>query len=622
MSRRFLLPVKRKNSMISLEAFESKISGNGEEEMKIIKRSYMKEYFLKMLVVITILIGVLAAAITSYSKQVMEKEIISLHQSILSQSVRPTVSIMDGLEETMEEIAENADVIEWISGNETHAEKASSYIKSEIFGNYQKGNKFRIYLCDEEEMVYGSDGIPSEEDVIWEYIKTQENLWNDEKDNVIEITGPVFIQSEMDVYRYSFYLTVPIRDLLNLEIRGYVVMQLGENGLYDGYRDLITSRREYCIVNKDGIVVSSRTKRKIGSLFSENNAVISGLESQQSGYIISEEIPDRVYFYENITGTEWYLLETADLREMFESVDKTGVFTIGLIVVFILCFLPLTFNSLHTILYPIDAIQNKMKCVAEGNRGARITEDEKGKGELSEIADSFNYMVDKLEEQIEEIKEINRKRHLLQLDFLQTQINPHFIYNTLSSIRFYVEMGKNKEAENMLLDFSKILRKTLSTSEKFITLREELETIQNYIDLQKARYRERFEVHFQIEEDTKECIVPDFIMQPIVENAIFYSLKEKQKCHIWVRSYRTEEELRISIRDDGIGMNETKINQVLNKGMNMNKVGIRNVHERLQLHYGKDYGLQIESEEGIGTEVILVMPVKYEGESINENINC
>lgn len=69
-------------------------------------------------------------------------------------------------------------------------------------------------------------------------------------------------------------------------------------------------------------------------------------------------------------------------------------------------------------------------------------------------------------------------------------------------------------------------------------------------------------------------------------------------------------------------MNETKINQVLNKGMNMNKVGIRNVHERLQLHYGKDYGLQIESEEGIGTEVILVMPVKYEGESINENINC
>ena len=210
----------------------------------------MKEYFLKMLLVITILIGVLAAAITSYSKQVMEKEIISLHQSILSQSVRPTVSIMDGLEETMEEIAENADVIEWISGNETHAEKASSYIKSEIFGNYQKGNKFRIYLCDEEEMVYGSDGIPSEEDVIWEYIKTQENLWNDEKDNVIEITGPVFIQSEMDVYRYSFYLTVPIRDLLNLEIRGYVVMQLGENGLYDGYRDLITSRREYCIVTR------------------------------------------------------------------------------------------------------------------------------------------------------------------------------------------------------------------------------------------------------------------------------------------------------------------------------------------------------------------------------------
>ena len=117
-------------------------------------------------------------------------------------------------------------------------------------------------------------------------------------------------------------------------------------------------------------------------------------------------------------------------------------FSFLLLAVFAVCFLPVTAVSLRVILKPIDAIKNKMDMVARGELQARIEEAEKGRGELSEIADSFNYMVGKLESQVDEIGVMERKKHLLQLDFLQTQINPHFIYNTLSSIRFYVEMGK------------------------------------------------------------------------------------------------------------------------------------------------------------------------------------
>ena len=307
-------------------------------------------------------------------------------------------------------------------------------------------------------------------------------------------------------------------------------------------------------------------------------------------------------------------------------------FSFLLLAVFAVCFLPVTAVSLRVILKPIDAIKNKMDMVARGELQARIEEAERGKGELSEIADSFNYMVGKLESQVDEIGVMERKKHLLQLDFLQTQINPHFIYNTLSSIRFYVEMGKNEAAEKMLIDFSKILRKTLSSSEKMISLREERETLLYYIDLQKARYRDRFEVEFDMPENTLSCIVPDFILQPIVENAIFYSLQKKQVCHIVIRSYLdpdvhlTESNFQtrprtlcISVKDDGIGMDEDKLSTVLDKGMNMNKVGLRNVNERLKLNFGEEYGIRILSEEGVGTEVILSMPVNMRGKNLDEN---
>lgn len=339
---------------------------------------------------------------------------------------------------------------------------------------------------------------------------------------------------------------------------------------------------------------------------------ISGFIPEAGYRTVSDQGQDYMYFYENILGTDWYLMERMNVHEIWETLDRTGYFSLLLIAVFVLCVYPLTMFSRKHIIKPVDKIKDKMNQVAEGRLDVRINAQERGKGEFAEIADSFNYMVDRLEKQVEKIRAMDRKKHLLELDFLQAQINPHFIYNTLSSIRFYVEMGKNEEAEDMLIDFSKILRKTLSRTEQFITLREEMETLRHYVNLQKARYRERVEVGFDVEESTLSSLVPDFILQPIVENAIFYSLKEDKVCHIRIKSFMDHGNLCISVKDDGVGMDAEKISTVLNKDMNINRVGIKNVNERLKLNYGDGYGLKIISEEGKGTEVILVMPATTE----------
>ena len=632
------------------------------------KVSYIKRHFLILFLLVVILVGIMGTAIVRFSKGVVGNEIIKLHQAILKQSANGTADTLGSLKESLSNIAQNARVTQWLAQEEKTAYAEAGWtqdtgdsmdgyvdglVQDEIYKNYKRGNIFRIYIYDLQGLRYSSDRPVVTWETAMDYIKKAAPVGEDMPDYVL-LDGPVR-SDEGGLYRHGFYLIEPVKDLLSEQVEGYVLMHFSEKVLYDSYSDMRGKDRKFCIVSNSGTLVSGENKSEIGGwpavgepmmgpgqeskqaldhgLYQMDHGLYQttgqgpdqepgklpagglALDSGTSGFIpvagyrtVADQGQDYMYFYENILGTDWYLMERINVHEIWATLDRTGYFSLLLIAAFVLCLYPLTIFSRKRIIKPVDKIKDKMSQVAEGRFDVRISSQERGKGEFAEIADSFNYMVDRLEKQVEEIRAMDRKKHLLELDFLQAQINPHFIYNTLSSIRFYVEMGKNEEAEDMLIDFSKILRKTLSRTEQFITLREEMETLRHYVNLQKARYRERVEVVFDVEESTLPALVPDFILQPIVENAIFYSLKEDKICHIRIKSYMDQGNLCVSVKDDGVGMDAEKISTVLNKDMNINKVGIKNVNERLKLNFGDVYGLKIISEEGRGTEVILVMP--------------
>lgn len=632
------------------------------------KVSYIKRHFLILFLLVVILVGIMGTALIRFSKGVVGNEIIKLHQAILKQSANGTADTLGSLKESLSNIAQNARVTQWLAQEEKTAYAEAGWtqdtgdsmdgyvdglVQDEIYKNYKRGNIFRIYIYDLQGLRYSSDRPVVTWETAMDYIKKAAPVGEDMPDYVL-LDGPVR-SDEGGLYRHGFYLIEPVKDLLSEQVEGYVLMHFSEKVLYDSYSDMRGKDRKFCIVSNSGTLVSGENKSEIGGwpavgepmmgpgqeskqaldhgLYQMDHGLYQttgqgpdqepgklpagglALDSGTSGFIpvagyrtVADQGQDYMYFYENILGTDWYLMERINVHEIWATLDRTGYFSLLLIAAFVLCLYPLTIFSRKRIIKPVDKIKDKMSQVAEGRFDVRISSQERGKGEFAEIADSFNYMVDRLEKQVEEIRAMDRKKHLLELDFLQAQINPHFIYNTLSSIRFYVEMGKNEEAEDMLIDFSKILRKTLSRTEQFITLREEMETLRHYVNLQKARYRERVEVVFDVEESTLPALVPDFILQPIVENAIFYSLKEDKVCHIRIKSYMDQGNLCVSVKDDGVGMDAEKISTVLNKDMNINKVGIKNVNERLKLNFGDVYGLKIISEEGRGTEVILVMP--------------
>ncbi len=567
------------------------------------KVSYVRLHFIYLFLFVVLLACLMGGSVTHFSKNVVGNELIKLHQALIKQSTGEVISVVNGLKEVTCNIAENANVIDYLSDSPESAspkdlEEIERMIRAEIYLNHKSKRFFRIYLYDLGTLRYASDY----QEIDWSEAVQGTGV------NSMALRGPVH-SSEEGLYRHSYYLTNPVRDLLTGEIRGYVLLQFCEEVLYRSYSKLRENDRKYFIIDEGGYIISGENKRFIGN---EGEPLKFAQQRHENSEGVIATDKSYMYFYENILGTPWYFLERINIREIWKSLDRTGYFVGCLIVLFSICIYPVTLFSGKCIVKPVDKIKERMGKVAQGDLSVRISLEEKGKGEFSEIADSFNYMVERLEKQVEEIKIMEQKKHLLELDFLRTQINPHFIYNTLSSIRFYVEMGKNEEAEDMLIDFSKILRKTLSKSETTVCLKEELQTLGHYINLQKARYRERFEVTYDIDENTLTSLVPDFILQPIVENAIFYSLKEDHICHIQVKSYKKDSLLYVSVRDDGIGMDQEKIIQVMEKNVNINKVGIKNVNERLKLNFGDEYGLKIESKEGIGTEVILIMPFTSE----------
>ena len=191
---------------------------------------------------------------------------------------------------------------------------------------------------------------------------------------------------------------------------------------------------------------------------------------------------------------------------------------------------------------------------------------------------------------------------------LLNQIRSHFFYHTLNALQALIVL-KPEAAYKMAGDFARYLRFTLDsvTADGGIgSFQEEIRAVRAYADINQQQLGDRLHMVYEIPD--VDFPITLLTIQPIVENAIFYSLKEDKVCHIRIKSYMDQGNLCVSVKDDGVGMDAEKISTVLNKDMNINKVGIKNVNERLKLNFGDVYGLKIISEEGRGTEVILVMP--------------
>ena len=238
-----------------------------------------------------------------------------------------------------------------------------------------------------------------------------------------------------------------------------------------------------------------------------------------------------------------------------------------------------------------------------------------GSLEVRHLGYSVQKSYEQIEQLMEEIMRQQNERRKSELDALQSQINPHFLYNTLESITWMVEAQKNREAVIMISELAKLLRVSLSRGKTIISIKDELQHSRSYMNIQLVRYKERFKIDFQIDEELYNYCIVKLVIQPILENAIYYGvghMDEDDDGRIVVSGEKKDNDIYISIEDNGMGMRKEVLENILTDNNKVPKhgsgVGVINVHSRIKLMFGEGYGLTVYSEPDEGTKVVIHIP--------------
>ena len=349
-----------------------------------------------------------------------------------------------------------------------------------------------------------------------------------------------------------------------------------------------------------------------GGRYSENIEMLDN-----NIYILTELIQDDIQYY--IYYQTRYMEKVTDTLQ--KQIGRFMVVCSILIAVLIAVVAVSAVMIVSGILQPIRQLNSVTEKIAQGdfNARAQVNSDD----EVAELAVSFNKMAGNMQSLIDKVKEDERKMRKADLRLLQEQIQPHFLYNTLDTIVWLIESNEPDEAVTMVVTLSDFFREILSKGKEFISIKEEEKHISSYLQIQEMRYRDILEYDIQLDQVIYKYQILKLTLQPVVENALYHGIKYKRvKGCIHIHGEKEGDIIRLTVRDDGVGMDEEELAQLrqqiekpcqeTEKGF-----GLANVNERIHMYFGYEYGMKIESEKGKGTTVEIVIPAILEAPAEN-----
>jgi len=265
----------------------------------------------------------------------------------------------------------------------------------------------------------------------------------------------------------------------------------------------------------------------------------------------------------------------------------------------------------RSITHPIKELMEVCKKVMEGDFTAHA--DVKGQDEFGRLGNTFNSMIQQINEFFDKERRDQKRKAEMEYQVLQAQINPHFLYNTLDSIKWLAVMQGVDNIAEMSTALINLLQYNLGKGEGETTLHNEIESVRNYIIIQKYRYSDIFEFTTMIDEEAERCQVPRFILQPLVENSIIHGFNEERgNYRIHIAAVIFNDRLHIRVIDNGMGMDADsteKMNKGLEKSTRFSKIGVSNIRERIKLYFGDETELIFDSEPNVATIAEIVLPI-------------
>ena len=367
----------------------------------------------------------------------------------------------------------------------------------------------------------------------------------------------------------------------------------------------------YYLCSRDGEIIYHPRWTEINrGLFKEKNNKAASYED--GIYEMKTDGQKENIVVGSVAYTGWKLIGVVPESVQETSINKFRYYIITTILILVMMLLQVNRFISRKISRPIRELDESVKAYEAGAMPDIYIG---GSAEIRHLGYSVQKSYEQIEALMKEIIQQQTERRKSELDVLQSQINPHFLYNTLESITWMIEAQRNKEAVVMISELAKLLRVSLSRGKTIISIGDELQHSRSYMNIQRVRYKERFKVEFLIDEEIKNYCIVKLVIQPLLENAIYYgvgNMDEDDDGQILIRGEKKGEDIYISIEDNGMGMPEDIRSNILTDNSKVPKhgsgVGVINVHSRISLMFGPEYGLEVYSELDEGTKVVIHIP--------------
>ena len=463
-------------------------------------------------------------------------------------------------------------------------------------------------------------------------IKTQDwFIQANEKIENLHFSTP-HVQNLFDSSNYRYFWVVSLSRSVELTNIGRIrrgVLLVDMN--FSGIEQLLSKANEkgygyIYLMDRNGEIIYHPQQQAIYSnLVQENSKTAASYED--GNYTETFEGKERVIIVKTVGYTGWKLVSVTPVQEFSVNLNQVRLFTIMIATISIMLILfGNTFIS-SRVTDPIRKLEKSIKYLEEGNLDTDIYIG--GTHEIRHLGKTITSMVRQMRKLMDDMVTEQQEKRKSALDALQSQINPHFLYNTLDSVVWMIESERYQEAISMVTALAKLFRISLSKGKNIISIKDEIAHAKYYLDIQKVRYKNKFNVRIEVDPAIEEYCTIKLIVQPLLENAIYYGVEHMDgEGEILLRGYEKEDNIYIEVTDNGMGIPKENIPYLLKDDTRVRKngsgIGLRNIDQRIKLYFKGDYGLSIESELDEGTTVRIHLPKllysdAYPKEVPNEN---
>lgn len=395
---------------------------------------------------------------------------------------------------------------------------------------------------------------------------------------------------------------------------GAVLLTIKEADFRKYYDVFTTSINDILIFNQENQIISSNQGDYLTDSSKTDKAleVLGDMQEEKTAMITTLENGNQtVFLMQRFQNTNYRAMGVIYPDQAFENVYDFR-YIIGVTAVITVAAILIIFILVRQQTRPLSNLVENMRKVQDGQLDKLVRVE--GTQEVRELSATYNEMLGELENYIEKLIQVESAKREAEIHSLQMQINPHYIYNTLASVKWLIWQGDKEKSVQVIDAFIQLLRNTISNKKEFITLKEEIENLKNYVLINQIRYGNQVNVEFYVTPDCEEQKIPKLILQPFVENSFFHGFPQGKQGTISIFARQSDRLLKVEIEDNGIGMNSQTLRGLLDKKNapteHFTGIGVNNVDDRMKLIYGENYGILVESQEGRGTKITVCFPLK------------